>query len=101
MSFLVQAQRERVGRKIRAARRGAGLSHDRLAAKVGTSRQHLIKLEKGQHLAGTALLERIAAETGRTVEWFASEDDEESDPVTDLLHALRAVVRAEMLAART
>lgn len=88
MSFLVQAQRERVGRKIRSARLQAGLSHDQLGARVGTSRQHLIKLEKGQHLAGVPLLTRIAEETGKSLAWFSSDDDdEESDPVADLYQA--------------
>lgn len=46
------------------------LTHDRLAEIVGTSRQHLIKLEKGQHRPRAEMLRRIAEATGRPVEWF-------------------------------
>jgi transcriptional regulator with XRE-family HTH domain len=79
MSMLLQAHKERVGRQIRKARKHAGLSHDALGAKVGTSRQHLIKLEKGMHLPSDAMLVRIAEATGKTPGFFESdEDDEES-----------------------
>jgi transcriptional regulator with XRE-family HTH domain len=84
MSFLTQAQRVRVGKRIRLARLTSNFpSHDSLARQVGTSRQHLIKLEKGQHLPGEALLARIAQATGRDIDYFAAEsdDDEEPDPV--------------------
>lgn len=96
MSTTLQAHRELVGRQIRRARLAAGLSHDRLAATVGTSRQHLIKLEKGQHLPGEAMIARIADATDKPVEYFESEDDEESDQVPrtmlDLAVALRDVL---------
>lgn len=94
MNAILQAQRERVGRQIRTARQLAGLSHDKLAAAVGTSRQHLIKLEKGQHLAGETMVARIAEATGKPMAFFAADDDEESDPVADLFDALRRTVEA-------
>lgn len=91
MNTLVQAQAQRVGRQIKKARLQAGYSHDVLANKAGTGRQHLIKLEKGQHLVGPALLTRIAEATGKTLEFFGSDDDDddESHPVTldDLLRS--------------
>ncbi len=49
-------------------------SHDRLAVAVGSSRQHLIKLEKAQHRPGAELLTRIAEATEREVEWFLDPD---------------------------
>lgn len=102
MSFTMQAHKELVGRQIRKARKAKGLSHDALGAVVGTSRQHLIKLEKGQHLPTDAMLTRIAEATDRELEFFTSEsdDEEESDPVSDLLHAIRRVVRREVRAAQ-
>lgn len=69
MRYLDTAQRAHVGDRIREARKGFG-THDRLAEAVGTSRQHLIKLEKGQHAPGETMLARIAEATGRDVAWF-------------------------------
>jgi transcriptional regulator with XRE-family HTH domain len=96
---LLREQRERVGRQIRTARRQAGLSHDQLAARVGTSRQHLIKLEKGQHLPRPEMLDRIAQATNKAPSFFESDDeDEESDAMEALTRALRRVVRDELAA---
>lgn len=67
-----------IGSRIRRARREADLSHDRLAELVnGTSRSHLIKLEKGKHRPRPDMLLRIAEATGREVDWFL---DPEIDP---------------------
>lgn len=96
MHQAVQAHRELVGRQIRKARKAAGLSHDALAATVGTSRQHLIKLEKGQHLARPEMLAKIADATSRDESFFEDDADEESDPVAALMDALRRVVREEL-----
>lgn len=94
MHFIDQ-QRELVGRQIRRARKDAGLSHDKLAERVGTSRQHLIKLEKGIHLPGPKLLSAIARETGKSETFFEtdSEDDEELDAMAALTRAVQLVVR--------
>jgi transcriptional regulator with XRE-family HTH domain len=67
-----------IGARIRRARREAGLSHDRLAAQIGTSRQHLIKLEKGQHRPRLAMLRAIATATGQPPEWFVDPEVEPS-----------------------
>jgi transcriptional regulator with XRE-family HTH domain len=99
MSNVLQAHRELVGRRIRVARRAKLFSHDTLAARVGTTRQHLIRLEKGAHMPRPAMLARIAEATDRDTDWFESDDDEESDPVSDLYAAVRRVVRAEMKSA--
>ena len=64
-----QAPARAIAARIRTARKEYG-SHDSLAVAVGTSRQHLIKLEKGQHRPGAPMLIRIAAATGREVDWF-------------------------------
>jgi transcriptional regulator with XRE-family HTH domain len=91
---LFQAHRELLGSRIRTARKTAGLSHDQLAAKVGTSRQHLIKLEKGIHAPRPEMLAGIAEATGKSEEFFTGdgEDDEEADPVADLYSALMRAV---------
>lgn len=102
MNYLIQSQRERVGRQIRKARQQAGLSHDRLAAQVGTSRQHLIKLEKGIHFPRPEMLAAIAEATGKTERFFESDDDEEPHPMTldELLRQqIRRIIREETSAA--
>jgi transcriptional regulator with XRE-family HTH domain len=90
MNALVRENKERVGRRIRFARVAAGLSHDKLGAAVGTTRQHLIKLEKGLHMPGDGMLTRIAAATGKPEAYFlaTADEDEESDQMADLVGAL-------------
>jgi transcriptional regulator with XRE-family HTH domain len=77
------ARKRLVGVKIKQARRAAGLSHDKLAAMVGSSRQHLIRLEQGLHMPGTELLERIAAATGKAVSELSPEDEAEAAAAAD------------------
>lgn len=66
-----------VATRIKRARKEADLSHDRLGEQVGTSRQHLISLEKARHRPRLEMLTRIAEATGREVDWFL---DPEMDP---------------------
>lgn len=66
-----------ISARIRRARKEADLSHDRLGGQVGTSRQHLISLEKGRHRPRLEMLTRIAEATGREIDWFL---DPEVDP---------------------
>lgn len=83
-----------LGQRIKAVREEKKLSHDRLAEKVGTSRQHLIRIEKGVHNPRPGMLARIseALETPFSVEQ-TDDDDEESQAVTDLAHALLHALR--------
>ena len=62
--------------RIRRARRTAETvkTLDSLAAAVASSRQHLIKLEKGMHRPRAEMLTKIAEATGRSVEWFLDPD---------------------------
>lgn len=84
-----------VGERIRSARKRAGLSHDRLGEMVGTSRQHLIRLEKGIHQPRDGMLARIAEATGQPVSFFglAEEEDEEADQLPDIDLLLRSYLR--------
>lgn len=67
-----------IGARIRRARKEAALSHDKLGdALGGVTRQHLIKLEKAQHRPRAEMLTKIAAATGRELDWFL---DPEVDP---------------------
>lgn len=64
-----------IAARIRRARRQAGLSHDKLGEALGgVTRQHLIKLEKGQHRPRAQMLLRIAAATDKPVEFFLVEE---------------------------
>ena len=66
-----------IAARIKRARREAELTLDALAVQVGTSRHHLIRLEKGQHRPRADMLSRIAEATGRDINWFL---DPEVDP---------------------
>lgn len=74
---VIDAHRKRVGLNVKAARLAAGLTLDRLAALIGTSRQHLIRVEKGGHLPRQPLLEAIARETSTTVAHLESDPSQE------------------------
>lgn len=67
-----------IAARIKRARKDVSLSHDRLAEVVGTSRQHLIKLEKGKHRPRPSMLEAIAGATGRDSDWFVDPDQDPS-----------------------
>ena len=71
---LKEAPLRLIAGRIRRARREAGFSLDHLAVQVGSSRQHLIRLEQGQHRPRMEMLSRIAEATGRQVEWFLDPD---------------------------
>jgi transcriptional regulator with XRE-family HTH domain len=95
MNPILRQRAERVGRQIRKARKHSGLSHDQLGGRVGTSRQHLIKLEKGIHLPRPEMLAAIARETGKSEAFFLGDDDaddEESEAVEDLARDLQRIV---------
>lgn len=101
MNSLTHATKVRVGLRIKQARKQSGLSHDKIAAQVGTSRQHLIKLEKGLHLPGVELLDRIAEATGKTPAFFTADDtDDEESALTahDIAEVLLDLVRARKVA---
>ena len=66
------------GARIRRARNRTGLSQERFAPIVGTSRRHMIRLENGEHLPGENLRDRIV-EVTRTDERIRAEDEEEEE----------------------
>lgn len=85
-----------VGARIRRARERSGISQERFAPMIGITRRHLIRLENGEHHPSPDLRARIAEHTGEKPESFSVDEDEESDPVTDLLNALERYVRREI-----
>src|SRR3954466_3412973 len=73
-----------LGRKLRSARKRCGISQENLAAKVGITRRHLIRLEFGHHLPSLPLRAACAEATGIDADTLRvpgdDDDDEESDP---------------------
>lgn len=80
-----------LGPRIVWARKRKGISQERLAVTVGTTRRHMIRIEKGLHTPRPALLARIAEATDQPVEFF-TDDDEDSQAVS-LADVLRLEVR--------
>lgn len=74
------APQKLIAARIRRARRQADLTLDRLGEIVGTSRHHLIRLEKGDHRPRAGMLERIAEATGKPVDYFLVEGSGEPNP---------------------
>ncbi|HXJ62765.1 MAG TPA: helix-turn-helix transcriptional regulator [Actinomycetota bacterium] len=81
------------GKAMARARRRAGVSQENLAAQVGITRRHMIRLENGEHLPSGELRDRIAGAVGVDVDEIQSaDDDEEESPLAmttdDLLREL-------------
>jgi DNA-binding XRE family transcriptional regulator len=61
--------------KLRALRRRAGMSRERLAVDAGTTYQSVVIWERGRRTPSTPMLLRLAATLGATVEQLCSEDE--------------------------
>lgn len=70
------------GARIRRARHLTGLSQEAFAPLIGTSRRHMIRLERGQHLPGGPLRDRIVDFTQTEEQILSADDDEEADPLS-------------------
>jgi transcriptional regulator with XRE-family HTH domain len=66
-----------IASRIKRARKGSGLSHDKLGERCGMYRANLIGLEQGKHRPRLETVRRIAEATGRDPRWFL---DPEVDP---------------------
>jgi transcriptional regulator with XRE-family HTH domain len=71
-----------------------GLTLDELANMVGSSRQHLIKLESGQHRPRADTLRRLASALDLSPEWFLGGGPTASD---DRLRLARAELEISRL----
>lgn len=90
-----EAKRLPVGQRIKWARNRKGLSLDALAERVGTSRRHLIRLEKGENRPGLDMRARIAVATEQTPDFLMdgdSDDEEEAELVRELVGVLRRLM---------
>jgi transcriptional regulator with XRE-family HTH domain len=92
-----EAKRLPIGDRIKWARKRKGFSHDTLASMTGTSRRHLIRLEKGENTPGIELRARIAAATEQSVDFFmdGDEDEEEDELARELVAVLRRLLARE------
>jgi len=90
------------GLKVARARESLGANGHRVtqaefARRLGVHVITLNRIENNKARVSLDLLERIADQTGKQRGHFLSDDDdEESDPVADLVKAIRRVVREEM-----
>jgi transcriptional regulator with XRE-family HTH domain len=73
------------GVRIREARTALGISQRVFAARLGTTRRRVIAWEGDNNAPSALYLQRIAAVTGRAVDFFldtpTTDDDEEAEPV--------------------
>ncbi len=81
--LLREAPLRMIGARIQRARKAQGLSLDGLAEAAGTSRQHIINLEKSRNRPRVPMLTRIAEATGKPVEYFLVEEAGEPNPFPD------------------
>lgn len=84
------------GARIRQARHDAGLTQAALAVAAGTRERNIIRWENDQHAPRFEHVAAIAKATGKDIDFFVTEsvevsdDDEETDLATFLIHALRS-----------
>lgn len=86
-----------VPQRIKWLRKQAG-SHDRLATKLGTTRQVVIRWEKGQRPSASSRA-RLAEVSGLPAAFFTDgdeDDEEEAELMAALVGNIRALVRAEL-----
>lgn len=94
-----------LGERIKELREARRLTQHDLASNLrkrgfGTTQTTVSRWEAGQVPRG-AVLAALADELGVTVDdLLASEDDEEADPMADLMNAIQRLVRAEVQAVK-
>lgn len=70
MESAAKARAREVGSRIREARWKTGLSQERFAVLVGTSRRQVMRWEGGYHAATRESLQSIAQATGVALDWL-------------------------------
>ena len=87
----------KVNERIVWARKRKGISQEKLAEIVGTSRRHMMRLEKGQHAPKEPMRQKLGEALDQDPDFFTlDEDDEESDPLAAL--SLDALLRLRIRA---
>lgn len=77
---------------------GERISQEKFASLIGTSRRHVMRIERGDNMPRQALISRIADATGHSEEFFSDDDEEDSSTVagrrpTELERALDRMVQ--------
>ena len=63
-----QATRDRIGRRIAALRKFAGMSQDQLALRAGLQRTHVSRIEAGKYAVTLETIQAIAEALDMTVD---------------------------------
>ena len=63
-----QATRDRIGQRIAALRKLAGLSQEQLAERAGLQRTHVSRIEAGKYAVTLETIQAIAQALGMTVD---------------------------------
>lgn len=97
MSATYKQASARIGSKIRTARESAGLTQQRLADSIRTSRRNVLRWEGGYNMPRAEHIAAIADATGQSTDYFLNGDDEdeESDLYASLANVMREVARHE------
>jgi Zn-dependent peptidase ImmA (M78 family)/transcriptional regulator with XRE-family HTH domain len=82
---------EELGRRIRSAREGCGLTQEQLGEMVGLSRLAVGQIEGGNRSVSSIELDRIAHAVARDIKSFLSEDFVEQDPLAALFRSEAAL----------
>jgi transcriptional regulator with XRE-family HTH domain len=88
-----------IGKRVRWARTQSGYTLDGLAAAMGTTRQTIIRWEKGFYSPNAESRKKLAAATGQDTSFFSDsadegEDDADADPAMSLGALLEQRIRA-------
>ena len=63
-----QQTRDRIGQRIAALRKLAGMSHEQLALRAGLQRTHISRIEAGKYAVTLETIQAIAEALGMTVD---------------------------------
>lgn len=92
--------REELGRRIRSAREGCGLTQEQLGHQVELSRLAISQIEGGNRSVSSIELDRIAYTVGRDIKSFLADDFAEQDALTALFRSEEQLAeQAELLQA--
>ena len=89
-----------LGERIKACRRNAGMSQEKVAELVGVSRQAVGKWETDQSAPSTANLFRLAEIFGTTVDMLLASEKDAGQSLAEQLHLLRRLEEERKAAAK-
>jgi len=88
---------DRLGERLRQARRVKGLRLRDLAERTGCTESFLSKVENGRTMPSLPLLHRIVLELETNIGWLFEDEDAGSDPVTVGRDGARPMIRLDPL----